>query len=99
MAVYLPKNKTIIFASIFNSNITMNLEEQLQDRSNNQCELCLSTTNLSVYDAPPRDSSKADNSILLCGKCIAQAEKKEALDNSYWNCLTSSMWSLVRPYR
>jgi protein PhnA len=73
----------------------MNLEEQLHERSNNQCELCLSTTDLSVYEVPPQDSSNAVNSILLCGKCVAQAEKKEVLDNSHWSCLTSSMWSEV----
>jgi hypothetical protein len=44
----------------------MNLEEQLRERSNNQCELCLSTTDLSVYEVPPEDSNNADNSILLC---------------------------------
>jgi protein PhnA len=79
----------------FNSNITMNLEEQLRQRSDNQCELCLSATALSVYEVPPQDSGNADNSILLCGKCLAQAEKKEVLDSSHWSCLTASMWSEV----
>jgi protein PhnA len=95
MAVYLAKSKMIIFAPIFNSNITMNLEEQLRGRSNNQCELCISATDLSVYEIPPQDSSNAANSILLCGKCLAQVEKKEVLDSNHWNCLTVCMWSEV----
>jgi protein PhnA len=95
MKVYPAKTKMIIFVPIFNGNITMNLEEQLRGRSNNQCELCISTTDLSVYEVPPQDSSNADNSILLCSKCLAQAERKEVLDSNHWNCLTVCMWSEV----
>jgi protein PhnA len=84
----------IIFAPIFNSDMT-NLEEQLRQRSNSQCELCLSTTDLSVYEVPPQDNGNAENSILLCGECLSQVEKKETMDSSHWQCLTSSMWSEV----
>ncbi len=73
----------------------MNLEEQLRERSDNQCELCLLASDLAVYEIPPQSSSNAGNSILLCGECRAQIEKKEMLDSAHWSCLSISMWSEV----
>lgn len=32
---------------------------------------------------------------MLCGKCLAQIEKKSELDSNHWHCLTESMWSEV----
>lgn len=73
----------------------MSVEKILQNRSNNQCELCKSTQNLKVYDVPPTSQKNEEDSLLLCEKCIAQLEKKEALDNAHWNCLNDSMWSEI----
>ncbi len=73
----------------------MKLEEQLQQRSGNTCELCQSAENLKMYEVQPQDSNTADNCILLCGKCTAQVDKKEELESGRWNCLTTSMWSEV----
>lgn len=89
------KLKMIIFAAILDSITTMNLEQQLRQRGNNKCELCLSGSDLTVYEVLPQSSSTAGNSILLCGKCRAQLERKEAMDSSHWNCLRASMWSEV----
>lgn len=73
----------------------MSVEKSLQNRSNNSCELCKSTSNLSVYEVPPHSNQTADDSILVCDKCLAQLDKKEALDANHWNCLNDSMWSEV----
>jgi protein PhnA len=73
----------------------MKLEEQLFNRSDNKCELCASTENLSVYEVPPKTQNTAEECVLVCGKCLAQIEKKETLDNKHWQCLSSSMWSEV----
>ena len=73
----------------------MKAEEQLRHRSNNQCELCAAAGHLNIYEVPPADSSNPDNNILICDKCLAQLEKKEALSSAHWNCLTTSMWSEV----
>jgi protein PhnA len=73
----------------------MKLEEVLQQRSGNKCELCQSETDLKVYEVLPQDRADADNGILLCSKCRAQVEKKEDLDSKHWQCLTTSMWSEV----
>lgn len=71
----------------------MKLEDLLK-RSENKCELCQSGTNLKAYEVPQSGDNK-DTEILLCAKCEAQIEKKEDLDKTHWNCLTTSMWSEV----
>lgn len=73
----------------------MSVEKALQNRSNNQCELCKATNSLKMYDVPPNDFTdrKEEKTLLLCEKCTAQLEKREALDNAHWACLNDSMWS------
>lgn len=73
----------------------MKLEEQLQQRSDNKCELCQSASDLKLYEVLPQSGNTADNCIHLCSKCIAQIDKKEELDGKHWSCLTTSMWSEV----
>lgn len=73
----------------------MSVEQTLKTRSNNQCELCTSTQNLSVYDVPPNAQQREEDSILICNTCKAQIEKQEPLDANNWKCLLDSMWSEV----
>lgn len=73
----------------------MKLEEQLLNRSSSTCELCASTENLSVYEVPPKTQNTAEESVLVCSKCLVQIEKKETLDSKHWACLSASMWSEV----
>jgi protein PhnA len=74
----------------------MTIEEQLQDRSNNTCELCGSENSLSVYAVPPDRGPGAESSLYVCEKCMNQLEKKEDLDSAHWLCLRDSMWSEVQ---
>lgn len=73
----------------------MKLEQALLSRSENKCELCESTDTLTVYEIPPQDQSNEENCIIVCNTCLVQIEKKAALDQEHWKCLTSSMWSEV----
>ena len=73
----------------------MKVEEQLSLRSGNNCELCKASDDLKIYEVPPQNGISADTCILVCPKCVAQLEKKEALDSNHWKCLTESMWSEV----
>jgi protein PhnA len=73
----------------------MSVESALKTRSNNQCELCKSENNLSVYEVPPNSEQREDDSILVCEKCNLQLSKKEELDSKHWSCLNDSMWSEV----
>jgi len=73
----------------------MTIEEQLKERSSNQCELCKSSENLTIYVLPPDTDKQASTSLWVCGKCVNQLEKKEDLDAAHWVCLNESMWSEV----
>jgi len=73
----------------------MSVETALIARSNNQCELCNAGTELKVYEVPPKSEHREEDCLLLCAKCQAQLNKKEALDSKHWSCLTTSMWSEV----
>jgi len=73
----------------------MSLETALRARANNQCELCKSENNLTVYEVPPHSDQKEEDCILVCEKCNLQLTKKEELDAAHWSCLNDSMWSEV----
>lgn len=73
----------------------MKLEDKLIARSENKCELCGSAGKLNVYEVPPKTGGYEESNILICDKCLAQIEKKEELDSTYWSVLTTSMWSEV----
>lgn len=72
----------------------MNQEERLKDRSGNCCELCNATEGLKAYEVPPATGNMED-AVLVCPKCMAQIEKKEELDSTHWQCLSTSMWSEI----
>ncbi|MDA3930050.1 MAG: alkylphosphonate utilization protein [Prolixibacteraceae bacterium] len=73
----------------------MNIEKELQKRSESKCELCGASDELTVYGIPPVTSSNPDNSILLCSNCHSQIETPENVDINHWRCLNDSMWSQI----
>ena len=73
----------------------MKLEDQLQERSGNTCELCGETTGLSIYEVKPDAISTPENTLLACVKCTSQIDKTEEPEPNHWTCLSSSMWSEV----
>jgi protein PhnA len=73
----------------------MSVERVLQQRSNNQCELCGSTEKLSVYNIPSSPKDGEDAAILVCNTCKTQIENPDERDPNHWRCLNDSMWSTV----
>lgn len=70
----------------------MSIEQILKERSGNCCELCRSTTDLSVYNVEPSDGSE-NQSIYICSKCKSELENPSSLNENHWQCLNDSMWS------
>lgn len=70
-------------------------QSTIQERSGGACELCTSTTQLSIYEVPPANRAAADAEVHLCERCLRQVDKKEPIDSGHWQCLTTSMWSEV----
>ncbi len=78
----------------------MSLLAILEFRSNNSCELCTNTEDLSVYNVPPAGSADTqDNSILACETCTSQIENPDIVDPNHWRCLNDSMWSEYSPVK
>lgn len=68
----------------------MSLSKELAARSENKCELCGITENLSAFEVEP-----SNESIVACSTCIDQIENEENVDANHWRCLNDSMWSQV----
>ncbi|MBF0365448.1 MAG: PhnA domain-containing protein [Oligoflexia bacterium] len=75
----------------------MSLQEILKQRSLSKCELCSSTSSLSVYAVPPSTDQTAttEHSLLLCSKCLEMLQNPEKQEENHWRCLSESMWSEV----
>jgi len=71
------------------------MEQDLQERSGNQCELCGATDALSVYEVPSSPTNGADAAIYVCDTCKTQLEDESAINANHWRCLNDSMWSEV----
>ena len=73
----------------------MKLELLLQQRSENNCELCKSSDGVKLYEVLPQKSTSEENCMMVCATCLSQIEKKAEPNSSHWKCLTESMWSEV----
>jgi len=73
----------------------MNFLSTLLSRSNESCELCLSTEDLTTFAVEPKQNNDADDHILVCTTCKEQIENKDMMDANHWRCLNDSMWSEI----
>lgn len=73
----------------------MSLEKELSKRSNDACELCNSTENLSIFVVSPKEGSSIDEVIHVCEKCKSQLNGDSEMEGTHWRCLNDSMWSEV----
>lgn len=73
----------------------MEMNKQLMARSENKCELCGATDELSVYQIPPVEENHSDKAIYVCKTCKDQIEGTTEMDANHWRCLNDSMWSQV----
>ena len=79
----------------------MSLQQDLEIRSGNQCELCASGDFLSVYEIQPIATGRGgmDGSLLVCQTCSNQLQNLEAIDANHWRCLNEAMWSEYSPVK
>ncbi|QZE13047.1 PhnA domain-containing protein [Halosquirtibacter laminarini] len=71
------------------------MDQILITRSENKCELCGATENLSSYQVPPVKENNSDKAVYICDTCKNQIEGNTDLDANHWRCLNDSMWSQV----
>ncbi|MBI2257717.1 MAG: PhnA domain-containing protein [Flavobacteriia bacterium] len=73
----------------------MSLESELEKRSENQCELCKSTTNLQAFFIEnPKNSYSIDCYVFLCSDCN-EAIQNNSHESKIWSSLNDSIWSEV----
>lgn len=73
----------------------MSIEASLLQRSNQQCELCGSQSDLQTYVVAPKAGDSSDDCVMVCGVCNEQLEGKAKLNVTHWRCLNDSMWSAI----
>jgi len=73
----------------------MSTEKTLQARSENKCELCAATDDLTVFPVAPHTDDKPDECVLICNTCRQQIEAPDTMDANHWRSLNDSMWSQV----
>lgn len=74
----------------------MNIEKNLQVRSNSKCELCGQEHQLSVYEVEPlQNNGRIEDCVYLCATCKAQVNEENPMDLNHWRCLNDSMWSEI----
>ncbi|WP_298766396.1 alkylphosphonate utilization protein [uncultured Polaribacter sp.] len=74
----------------------MSLQQDLENRSSNACELCTATNNLVIYEVKPTSTGGVDGSLLACETCVDQIENPENTEPNHWRCLNDAMWSEFR---
>ena len=78
---------------LHNQKYNMSLQQDLENRSGNKCELCGEIHNLSIYEVKPTSTGGVDGSLLACETCVTQIENPETTESNHWRCLNDSMWS------
>lgn len=73
----------------------MSIEQQVIERSGNQCELSKSTEKLMKFAVSPANGNDASRYIYISEKCVNQIERTEKLEPEFWTFLKESMWSEV----
>ena len=73
----------------------MNIDQELQTRSDSKCELCSAEETLAVYEVPPDSNGSVDQTVHICKNCLDQIEEPDKMDANHWRCLKDSMWTQV----
>ena len=74
----------------------MAINTQLQERSNNTCELCGNADGqLQAYAVPPKGDDSTDHQVVLCTSCSEKIRTENYSEPHYWRFLEGSIWSEV----
>ena len=71
----------------------MNVNKQLQQRSNSKCELCGSEEHLSEYQIPKIKVNSLEGILYACNICIDQMENSDRINPNHWRFLNETIWS------
>ena len=74
----------------------MRILKELSARSQDTCELCGASNELSAFEvAPIQNNGRVDDYVHVCSICVGQLENPASVDSNHWRCLNDSMWSEI----
>lgn len=74
----------------------MTITTQLQERSNQSCELCGNQNGpLNAYTVPPKQDEIPENQVVICENCNTEIREGHYENTNHWRCLEGSIWSEV----
>jgi len=73
----------------------MDIDSELQIRSDSKCELCSATEQLCGYPVAPYNDESPRHNIVVCDACNDQLTDYDKIEVNHWRCLNDSMWSPV----
>lgn len=71
-------------------------------RAQNQCELCSSPQNLSLWELRPSAPGDENGALVICSECknhIKNPGSSASSDSDYWKCLETAIWSEYTPVK
>ena len=71
----------------------MAYEKELGARSNNQCEMCGATENLTSVLVAPKEGKSSDHYAFLCTTCSDQVSGKAERNLNHLRCLNDAIWN------
>lgn len=75
----------------------MSIQAALNERSQQQCELCAAPSGEQICIVPPNTEPSLDTAINCCDICFKDISQKQISDVNHWRCLNDSMWSAIAP--
>ncbi len=72
----------------------MSIQNTLEKRSGNQCELCSSSEDLNVFEVESDSKLNFAQEIFICKNCESQLISGD-LDANHFRCLNDKIWSEV----
>ena len=83
----------VYIRGLLNSNMT--IDETINARSGGDCELCGTTTELSLYEISHAGYRDEDSCVMTCETCQSQIEQKAELNSEHWHFLTNGIWNEI----
>ena len=67
------------------------ISEELKDRCESLCELCVSQNAKVAYAVSPKNNDSIENEAALCDACLSEINSRTAA--LHWSCLAGSIWN------
>jgi protein PhnA len=71
----------------------MALQQNLENRSGNQCELCSSINGLTAFSVYPYSDEDENHNVLVCETCNDQLNNPDRINVNHWRGLNDSIWN------